>query len=576
MTTQNVAGNQATGDAAGQRLTPGSLFAAVVAVGVAQVALAIPAVLNGLFQKDLGTTSAQLTWISDAFLVPVTLLELTFGVLGDLFGRKRLLIGGAILLAIGEGVALLTPGTGSSTGTRVLVLWIGMIIAGAGAAALMPTSLAMVAAGTHTVRHRARSVTLWAAALSGGNMLSPVLGGWLAGFAWGRDPNASWRWAPVAIALLALVSAAIAAVFAQNSSSPEGRSLDWPGQITVAVALFALMFAVIQAPTVGWGNGQVIAGFIVAVVFLGLFIAAERRTPAPLLRLDLFRVRAFAIASIATVIGMFSFLGTAYATSIRLTAIQNFTALKASIAFLLFNGIALLLIPVTSRALERYNPRWTLAAGFALIGAGDLWTATVPVTPQLSLGPVIAPFALVGIGFALAVSSVTAVLVDTVPNRLAGMVSGAANMLRDFGFTLGPAVVGAIALSRAAASIHASLTSDPALSRALVAFNAAPAHAPAAQQAALKAAVGAVNSGPLGANAVPATVTANGTTIPFNPLKDVAFYALGHAYSIGYVVCGLAAVVAALLVALALGGRARDNMVTEESLGSLGSVAERG
>lgn len=566
MATQNVAGKQAAGTAEGQQLTRGSLFAAVLAVGIAQVALAIPAVLNGLFQKDLGTTSAQLTWISDAFLVPVTLLELTFGVLGDLFGRKRLLVGGAVLLAIGEAVALLTPGPGASTGTRVLILWISMIIAGAGAAALMPTSLAMVAAGTHTVRHRARSVTIWAAALSGGNMLSPVLGGWLAGFSYGSDPNASWRWAFLAVCLLALISAATSVVFARNSSSPEGRSLDWPGQITVAVALFALMFAVIQAPTSGWGSGEVIAGFIVACVFLGLFIAAERRSPAPLLRLDLFGNRAFAIASIAAVVGMFSFLGTAYATSIRLTAIQNFTALKASIAFLLFNGIALLLIPFTSRVLERYNPRWTLGVGFALIGAGDLWTATVPVTPQLSLAPVIAPFALVGIGFALAVSSVTAVLVNTVPHRLAGMVSGAANMLRDFGFTLGPAVVGAIALSRAAADIRAKLASSPSLAHALATFSASPKSAPAAQVPALKAAIGAVNSGPLGANAVPGTVSVNGKAVPFNPLKDVAFHALGHAYSIGYVVCGIAAVVAALLVTLALGGRARDNMVTEESL----------
>lgn len=566
MATQNVAGKQAAGTAEGQQLTRGSLFAAVLAVGIAQVALAIPAVLNGLFQKDLGTTSAQLTWISDAFLVPVTLLELTFGVLGDLFGRKRLLVGGAVLLAIGEAVALLTPGPGASTGTRVLILWISMIIAGAGAAALMPTSLAMVAAGTHTVRHRARSVTIWAAALSGGNMLSPVLGGWLAGFSYGSDPNASWRWAFLAVCLLALISAATSVAFARNSSSPEGRSLDWPGQITVAVALFALMFAVIQAPTSGWGSGEVIAGFIVACVFLGLFIAAERRSPAPLLRLDLFGNRAFAIASIAAVVGMFSFLGTAYATSIRLTAIQNFTALKASIAFLLFNGIALLLIPFTSRVLERYNPRWTLGVGFALIGAGDLWTATVPVTPQLSLAPVIAPFALVGIGFALAVSSVTAVLVNTVPHRLAGMVSGAANMLRDFGFTLGPAVVGAIALSRAAADIRAKLASSPSLAHALATFSASPKSAPAAQVPALKAAIGAVNSGPLGANAVPGTISVNGKAVPFNPLKDVAFHALGHAYSIGYVVCGIAAVVAALLVTLALGGRARDNMVTGESL----------
>ncbi|HLI36435.1 MAG TPA: MFS transporter [Streptosporangiaceae bacterium] len=563
--TRNVTRAQAAPTAAGRRLTGGTLASAVLGVCVAQIALAIPAVLNGVFQKDLGTTSAQLTWISDAFLVPVTLLELTFGVLGDLFGRKRILVGGAVLLAAGEGIGLLTPGPGTPTGTRVLVVWISMVVSGVGAAAMFPTTLAMVAAGTHTVRHRAQSLTLWAAALSGGNMLSPVLGGWLGGFAWGSDPNASWRWAFVAVGVLALLSAIVSAIFAENSASPAGRSLDWPGQVTVAVALFGLMFAVIQGPTSGWGSTEVIAGFVVAAVFLALFIAAERRSPAPLLRLGLFRIRPFAIAAIATVIGMFGFLGTAYSTSIRLGAVQNFSPLKTAIAFLLFNGIALVLIPVTSTVLERYNPRWALGVGFALIAAGDIWASTVPVT-NLSLGAVLPAFALVGIGFALAVSSVTAVLVNTVPNRLAGMASGAASMLRDFGFSLGPAVIAAIALSRAAAMIHGKLASNPALAHALAVFNASAAHVPAAQRAQVSAAIGAVNSGPLGANAVPATITAHGRTVPFNPLKDVAFHALGHAYSLGYLVCGIAAAVAAVLVAVALGGRGRNAMVSEESL----------
>src|SRR5690348_17292703 len=90
-------------------LTVGTQVATALAVLVAQVGLAIPAVLNGLFQENLHTTSSQLTWISDAFLVPVALLELTFGVLGDLFGRKRLLIGGSALMVVGEVMSVLTP-----------------------------------------------------------------------------------------------------------------------------------------------------------------------------------------------------------------------------------------------------------------------------------------------------------------------------------------------------------------------------------------------------------------------------------------------------------------------------------
>ena len=560
MATRNVAGTQATSGGDGRQLTSGTLYAAAFAVGVAQLALAIPAVLQGLFQKDLATSTSQLTWISDAFLVPVTLLELTFGVLGDLFGRKRLLIIGAVMLAAGEGVALLVPGASSSTGTRVAVLWIGMAIAGAGAAAIMPTSLAMVAAGTPTPRARARAVAIWAAALSAGNMLSPVLGGWLAGFRYGSDPNASWRWAPVAIGLLALISVAASALFARNSSSPAGRSLDWGGQVTVAVALFALMFAVIQGPTAGWGSAEVIGAFAVALVFLGLFVMAENRAAAPLLNLELFRNRAFTIASIATVIGMFCFLGTAYSTSIRLTAILLFTPLHAALAFVLFNGIALPLIPLTSYLLHHYNPRWTMGAGLVLMGAGDLWTAAVPVPSQVGLGPVIAPYVLIGIGFAFAVSALTAVLVDTVPIRLEGMASAAANMLRDFGFTLGPAVIGAVTLSRAAADIHAKVSSNPALSKALSAFNSSAEHATGAKAATLKQAAGAVNSGPLGANAVPD---------PPNPIKEAAFHALGSANSIGYVICGIAGLMAALLVIVALGGGSgpADGVLTRRPVG---------
>ncbi len=345
-------------------LTVATTIATALAACAGQVGLAIPAVLNGLFQQDLGTTSSQLTWISDAFLVPVALLELTWGVLGDLFGRKRLLIGGSVLLAVGEFVSVLTPGVGTSTGARVGILWTGQALAGIGAAVLFPTSLAMVAAGTHTVASRARGIAIWAAALSTGGFISPVLGGLVTKIHWGGDPYAAWRWAFVAVGLLALISAGVACT-AQNSSAPEGRSLDWPGQITIAVALFALLFAVIEAATAGWSDRLVISGFVVAAIFLALFIAAERRSAAPLLRLDLFRSRPFAVNSVVTVLGMFAFLGTAYSTSIRLSVLQGFTPLKTAIAFVLLQGFALALMPLTARAIRQYNPRWALGGGAA-------------------------------------------------------------------------------------------------------------------------------------------------------------------------------------------------------------------
>jgi MFS family permease len=547
-------------------LRPGTLTAAVIAVCLAQMALATPAVLNGLFQQDLGSSSAQLTWISDAFLVPVCMLELSFGVLGDLFGRKRLLVGGALVLAVGESISVLTPGAAVPIGIRMLVLWTGQAIAGLGAAAMFPTSLAMVAAGTHTARDRARSISIWAAALSVGNFASPVLCGLVAKVSFGSDPLAGWKWAYLVVITLALISAVVSRTAAADSSSPEGRSLDWPGQVTIAIALFALLYAVVQGPTSGWLSWQIFAGFTVAAIFLIIFVSVERRSEAPLLRLDFFYNRNFAVASIVTVIGMFAFLGTADCTSIRLSAIQGFSPLKTATAFLFLNGMAVILLPVTARLLERHSPKWPLCSGLVLMACGALWLATIPAS-DLSLAPVIPPFILVGLGFALALSALTAVAVNTVPTHLIGMASGTTNMLRDSGFTLGPAIIGAVALSQAAAEIRQKLAASAGLRHALSAFVSAPAHVPAAQRPAVEAAVHAVGSGPLGANAVPATVRlSSGQVVPFNPLHQVAFDALSRSYSHGFLICGTCALLAAALTVIAIRSEVNETMLDLELL----------
>jgi MFS family permease len=540
-------------DGSAPTLTAGTLTAAALAVAVAQIGLSIPAVLNGMFQVDLETSSTQLTWISDAFLVPITLLELSFGVVGDLFGRKRLLAVGALLMVAGALLASFTPGPSTGHTTRVAFMLTGQVISGIGAAAIFPTSVALLAAATTTVQQRSRAISVWAAALTGAGVVSPVAAGALVRINHSGGPEASWRWAFLALAGLALVSALVTLTTAQDSRAPEGRSLDWPGQITVAVALFALLFAVIQGAESGWGSALVIGGFVVAAVFLVLFVLVERRVDKPLLQLDLFTNRIFVATAVVTVIGMFAYLGTAYGTSIRLSAIQGYSPLKTAIGFVCLNVMGVVLFPVSARMIERHNPGWTLAAGMGLIGVGDLVLAAIPAT-HLSIAAVAVPLLVVGAGFKLAVTSITVVAVNSVPISKTGMASGATSMLRDFGLTLGPAVVGTIALTRAANEISAKIAASPKLAAAVEAFNAAPDKAPAAERPKVEAAVGAVNSGPLGANAVPAEV---------NPLHDVAFHALSNAYAVGYLVCGIAALVAAVIAAAFLGGQQHHNAFAE-------------
>lgn len=426
-----------------------------------------------------------------------------------------------MLLGAGEVVA--------ATSGSIHQLWVGQALAGLGAAALFPTSLAMIAAGTRTHAQRARAIALWASSLSAGGFLAPLLGGITGTYG-------SWRWAFVVVAIVAALSALLSLLLAADSSAPEGRSLDIGGQITIGVGLFALLYAVIQGPTDGWSSTPVVVAFVVAAAFLVLFVAAERRARSPLLRLDLFRNRSFAVASTVAVVGMFSFLGTAYGASIRLGPIQHQSPMRTAFAFLLLNGITPFLTPLTSRLLDRVSPRWILTAGLLLISAGDFLAATLDVDDR-ALTSLILPLGLVGIGFALTVSSITATAVNAAPVHLAGMASASTNLLRDFGFTLGPAVIGAVALSQAASQ----------LTGAIAGSNLAPAS---------KAAAGEVlaEGGPLALNSVPANS-------PPGAAGSFALDALGHGYAIGFSVCGAAALAAALLVLLALRGAQR----TEES-----------
>ncbi|MFJ3980989.1 MFS transporter [Streptomyces fungicidicus] len=524
------------GPTAGAARTPGyagTLAAACGAVFVAQVANALPASLNGLLQQDLNTHGSQLTWITAAFMIAVVCFEFTFGVLGDLFGRRRLVVAGTALVAAGSAVAAVAP--------SVQVLWIGAALNGLGAGAMFPGSLTAISAVTRGMRERAHAVAVWSGFLSAGAAVSPLLGGMFA-------KVGSWRGSFWVLVGLALASMVLTLVLAAESKAPEGRRLDVPGQITFAIGLILVLYGAVEGPESGWTTLPVMLAFGVGACFLAAFVLVELGAESPIFDLKLFRNRAFTVSSVVAVIGMLAFLGACFATSMWLGPVQHQDPIRVAVPFLLLQGPAFLLIPVVSRLLHRVAATWLLTSGFVLMAIGCLLFARMDVT-DTGLGGFVAPSLLIGVGFALTVSSVTAVALNSVPRHLAGMASATTNMLRDLGFALGPVVVTAVALSGAGSAFTANL---------------AGADLTAGQLAAAREIASA--GGPIAVNSLPPGA-------PGSAAHGVALEALGSGFGTAYLVCAVAAVVAAALTAFGMIGLGGSHAGDEES-GAAPSAAD--
>ncbi|AUI53216.1 MFS transporter [Arthrobacter crystallopoietes] len=513
------------------RRVAGTLAAASLAVMVAQIANALPGALNGVFQQTFNTVGSQLTWITAAFMIPVVVFELTFGVLGDKYGHKKLVMGGSALVVLGSLVCTFSP--------SVQAMWVGSALNGLGAGAIFPASLALVASVARNIQERVRGIAIWAGFLSAGSAVSPLLGGVFAGMGW-------WRGAYAIVAVVSLVAIVLTLTRAQEASAPEGRRLDLWGQITFALGLILVLFGLVQGPEDGWTSTHVISALVAGAVLLAIFVAIELRVEHPLLELRLFRNRQFTVSSIVAVVGMFAFLGACFSTSMWLGPVQHQNALFLGLLFLLLQGPAFVLIPVLSRVQARVSARWLMTGGFLVMGVGALIASTFDVGNR-DVTLFILPTLLIGIGFAFTLSPMTAIAVNCVPRHLTGMASATTNLLRDLGFALGPVLVGAIALS----------TAGNQLIPALQASNLTPDQ--------LGPALGIAEAGgPIALNSIPEGA-------PGGAAHEFALQALGSGFTMAFLVCAIAAFSAALLSLIGLHGvrdiQPEDEIPVAETVG---------
>ncbi|WP_406297819.1 MFS transporter [Embleya sp. NBC_00888] len=400
------------------------VFASYVPIG--GVAVSLPTIARGLH-----ASTSDLQWISDIFILPMAALILTFGLIGDLYGRKKAFLAGLALLAIGSATNL--------TAHSVAQVWVGQALSGAGGAALLTSSLALISHAYPDFRARAKAISAWAASLGLGMSLGPLLSGIIL-------EHASWRWIFAPIVLVCLIGVVVAAILLEDSRSPHGRAIDVPGQIAAIIAITGLIYGVIEGGTIGWTDGPVLAAFALAVLGLAAFIVIEHRSATPMLSLRLFSSRAFTGAGVVTMLTMFGLVGIVFSLSLFFGNVQRLSALEIAYRFLLINGLTVVIGPIVGRLMGRIASGALLTAGLVITGIGMLTLNTLE--PDTGFAALVGPLAVIGVGFAFVMTPITSVAVSSVPHHLAGMASAGNNTLRQLGGALGPAVLGVVLTSR--------------------------------------------------------------------------------------------------------------------------------
>ncbi len=387
-------------------------------------------------QSSLSVSVSGLQWIVDGYMLAFAALMLTGGTLGDLLGRKKVMLTGVGLFCAGSIVAALAP---DST-----ILIAGRVAMGVGAAASEPGTLSLIRHIYPEREERALALGVWAAVSGLALSLGPVIGGVLVEGAGG------WRsifWFSLGFGALAL---AVAAVTLTESSDPEGRKLDVPGLATGAASITAVTFAVIEGENRGYRTGWIVALFATAAVFAVAFVLVEQRVPDPVLKLEFLRNPTFASANLVAFATNLSVFSVFFFTALYLQLISSFSGYQIALVFTSLAAAMIVSGPLAGRWTARVGSRVPMVLGCLLAGVG-LLLVDQQLTATTSVAALTWPLAIAGLGFGIALVTVTAAVLTLVPPEQSGMAASTVNTSRELGGVFGVAVLGAV--------VNAQLTS---------------------------------------------------------------------------------------------------------------------
>src|SRR4051794_40907012 len=390
----------------------------LVQLDVSIVNVALPSI-----RAELRPSAAGLQWVVDGYAIALASLMLAGGTIGDLHGHRRVVLAGLALFGAASAAAGAAPTNGVLVAARV--------VQGAGAALLLPGTLAIITYAFPEPGELARAIGVWAAVAGLSLPAGPVVGGLLVA-------GPGWRWVFLINLPVVVAATVLTARLVRESADPRGRSLDVAGMALGTVALGAVTFALI--------DGVPLAA-AVAVLAAGGFVAVERRSPAPMLPLALFRRPRFTVANAVAGTMNLGSLGCIFVLTLFLQVVQDRPPLEAGLAMVpLFAPVAAL-APVSGRLTGRFGPRGPMVAGLLVAAGGLALLGTVQATaPYAQLLPA---FVLWGAGLRLLTAAGGAAPPGAGEAQRAGPPAGGHNTPPPGGGAGGAAAVGAVESERA-------------------------------------------------------------------------------------------------------------------------------
>ncbi|CAN5573596.1 DHA2 family efflux MFS transporter permease subunit [soil metagenome] len=392
-------------------------------------------------KDDLGATLTQIQWILDAYILAYAVLLLSFGRLGDVFGRKKLFLVGMAVFTAASVLCAASAWLGDQLGiSGANVLIFARVLQGIGGAFMMPQTLSLLMV-TFPAEKRGTALGIWGSVVALGAIVGPVLGGFIV-------TNYAWEWIflinlPVGMLLIYLTLK----VIPESTDPMASGKVDWGGLVFSGTGIFALVFACIEGNRLGWTSPAILLSFAASAFLLTVFILWERRVPDPMIKLELFKIRNFTVSNIIATIVAFGMLGIFFPMTLFLQQALGYSPIKAGLSMTPMSIMILIAAPFAGRFTDRFGPRWILVAGTGLMTIGILLivqSISLETTP-LSLAP---SMAITGLGMGMTFSPMTAAAMRDVPHRIAGSASGILNTMRNIGQVLGIAILGSFLQNR--------------------------------------------------------------------------------------------------------------------------------